>query len=124
VASSKPRKRKTGGRASAASVARSSRKAVDLTVIRERIKNQVGNAASKMVASGIEEANKGHYAAMKFLFELVGLYPVPDGVQEGESEDGLARTLFHRLGIADEALSAEVTNDTPAKPSPRDNAVE
>lgn len=116
------RARAKSSRKVSTSAARSSRKAVDLKGIREEIKNQVGNAATGMVASGIEEANKGHYAAMKFLFELIGLYPVPDGIQEVESEDGLAKTLFKRLGIADQ--TPEVTNDTPHSSTPAPDAVE
>ena len=97
---------------------------MDLAEIRQQIKNQVGNAASGMVASGIEEANKGHYAAMKFLFELIGLYPVAEGAEEGASEDGLAKTLFRRLGISDETSAGEVTKDSSPAPSAQADAVE
>jgi hypothetical protein len=124
VANTKRAKSKSGRRRSAASVSRTSRKAVDLALIRERIQNQVGNAASGMVASGIEEANKGHYAAMKFLFELVGLYPTVEGAEEGEAEDGLARTLFRRLGVAEEGLTGDVTDDAERTPGSEANAVE
>jgi len=97
---------------------------VDLAVIREQIKNQVGNAAAKMVASGIDEANKGHYAAMKFLFELVGLYPAAEGGEEDAAGDGLAKTLFRRLGVAEEIATAEVTKETPVVSTPEGDAVE
>jgi hypothetical protein len=124
VANTKRAKSKSGRRRSAASAPRTSRKAVDLALIREEIKNQVGNAASGMVASGIEEANKGHYAAMKFLFELAGLYPTVEGSEESAPEDGLARTLFRRLGVAEEQLTGEVTNDAEGTPGSEANAVE
>ena len=123
MANTKRGKGKSTRQSSNAAGARASKKAVDLAVIREEIKNQVGTAASGMVASGIEEANKGHYAAMKFLFELIGLYPVAEGVEEGTSEDGLAKTLFRRLGIAEEITGAEVTNDSNPAASPEADAV-
>ena len=123
MANTKRGKGKSTRQSSYATGARSSKKAVDLAVIRQEIRNQVGNAASGMVASGIEEANKGHYAAMKFLFELIGLYPVVEGAEEEASEDGLAKTLFRRLGIAEEAAATEVTNDSNPAPSPEADAV-
>jgi hypothetical protein len=105
-------KSRGGRKTSSVSTGRASRKPVDLSAIREDIKNLVGNAAAGMVASGIEEANKGHYAAMKFLFELVGLFPAAEAVEQNPEEDGLAKALFHRLGVADPA--PEVTNDCAA----------
>ncbi len=116
-------KSKTGRRASSSSPGRMSRKPVDLAVIREEIKIQVGNAAAGMVASGIEEANKGHYAAMKFLFELVGLYPAAEGGEESAGNDGLAKTLFGRLGVLEAASGPEVTNECQSTASTGRDAV-
>ena len=104
-----------------ASSARSlSREPVELSAVREEIKNLVGNAAAEMVRNGIAEANEGHYAAMKFLFELVGLYPANDGGAEGDDGDGLAKALWSRLGVGE----AEVTNVSPAKSGSGSDAVE
>ena len=100
-----------------------SRKPVELGTIREQIKNQVGNAAEEMVAAGIEEANKGHYAAMKFLFELVGLYPATAAVEEEDGQDGLATALFKRLGVA-EFATPEVTKECEAAAVAGNDAVE
>jgi hypothetical protein len=97
---------------------------VDLGRIREEIKNQVGNAAESMVASGIEEANKGHYAAMRFLFELVGLYPAAEGAEEGIAEDGLAKTLFSRLGVLTDPPDPMVTKECQATAAGGNDAVE
>ena len=99
-----------------------SERPVELAEVRERIKNLVGNAAVEMVASGIKEANKGHYAAMKFLFELVGLYPASEGGAQGAEEDGLAKALLGRLGVVE--ADAEVTNVLAAKPGSSSDAVE
>jgi hypothetical protein len=115
----KGRGRKTSGSSSG----RLTKKPVDMAAVREEIKNLVGNAAAGMVASGIEEANKGHYAAMKFLFELVGLYPAPEGAEQGEEKGGIARVLLGRLGVA-RSSDAEVTNVSPNAPAAATNAVE
>jgi hypothetical protein len=115
-------KSKAGKRPAQGSEGRMSRKPVELGTIREQIKNQVGNAAEEMVAAGIEEANKGHYAAMKFLFELVGLYPATAPVEE-EGQDGLATTLFKRLGVA-EFTGTEVTKECEAAAVAGNDAVE
>lgn len=106
-------KSKAAKKSTPRSAGRMSRKPVDLSVIREEIRNQVGNAARQMVAAGIEEANKGHYAAMKFLFELVGLYPAEVQVEEDgdDQEDGIATALFKRLGVA-ELIAPEVTKES------------
>jgi hypothetical protein len=101
---------------------RTSVKPVDLAAIREEIRNLVGNAAAEMVEHGIEEANKGHYSAMKFLFELVGLYPAGEGVEQNPEEDGLAKALFSRLGVM--GPGSEVTNDCGGTAAAGGDAVE
>jgi hypothetical protein len=116
----KSRTRQTLGNASG----RVSRKPVDLSAVREEIKNLVGNAATEMVQNGIEEANKGHYAAMKFLFELVGLYPAVEAAEQGEEEGSLANTLLSRLGVAVPEPATEVTKDSPVHPMAGSDAVE
>ncbi len=95
-------------------------KPVELSAVREEIKNLVGNAALQMVKNGIAEANEGHYAAMKFLFELVGLYPA-SVVPVGE-EGGLAKALFDRLGVME--AESEVTNVSRARLDSISDAVE
>lgn len=112
-----------GRKASGSSSGRAPRKPADMAAVREEIKTLVGNAAAEMVTNGIEEANKGHYAAMKFLFELVGLYPAPEGAEQGEEKVGIAKALFGRLGVAPHS-DAEVTNVCPNTPAAATNAVE
>ena len=99
---------------------RMSRKPVDLSAVREEIRNLVGNAAPEMVENGIAEANKGHYAAMKFLFELVGLFSTGERADQGKDDGGLAKAMFARLGVAE----AEVTNVCPGKSGSGSDAVE
>ncbi len=70
-----------------------------------------------MVWSTIEEANKGHYAAMKYLFEMIGLFPAT-GAEQAPEDNSLAKTLLRRLGFPEEPeLSGEVTKDSPAPPA-------
>jgi len=91
-------------------------KQVDLGHIRERITNLVGNRAVKMVETTIKEVDKGHYLAMKYLFEMIGLCPatVPE---EAAQDDSLAKTLLRRLHLPEEEnLVTVVTNEPPAEP--------
>jgi hypothetical protein len=74
---------------------------VDMEKVREEIAQLVGNSALKMVQSTIEHVQGGKYAAMKFLFQIVGLYPAPKK-QEDDSEDTIATLLLERLGLSEE----------------------
>ena len=87
-------------------LAKRSKKPVDLADVRKQIETMVGAAAIDMVETTIAEVDKGHYAAMKFLFEMVGLYPA--GAQEAApSEDGLAEALAKRWALPDEEVELE-----------------
>jgi len=83
---------------------------VDLKVVLEQIRRLVANHAVGMVDTTIKEVNKGHYLAMKYLFEMVGLCPVinSDGGAEEEA-DSLAKILLERLNILEK--STEVTGE-------------
>jgi hypothetical protein len=75
---------------------------VDMETLREEIRNRVCAAAVGMVSTTIGQVSKGHYQGMKYLFEMVGLFPgtaTPDTPQE----DSLAEMLLGRLGIRDES---------------------
>lgn len=78
-----------------------------------------------MVESTIEEVHKGHFAAMKYLFEMIGLFPVA-GVEEKPEENSLAKVLLRRLGLAEESgLENGVTKDREKSPVGREgDAVE
>ena len=96
-------------------------KRVDLVVIGEQITNLVGNRAIEMVEITMEEVDKGHYLAMKYLFEMIGLCPatVPEGVIQ---EDSLAETLLRRLRLPEETEpSGEVTKECVAEPVEQDS---
>ena len=56
-----------------------------------------------MVQKTIDQVNEGHYAAMKYLFEAIGLFPAPMQ-EEMPAEDSLARTLLRRLGLPEDPM--------------------
>src|SRR5438552_217592 len=86
-------------------------KSPDMAEIRRQITDLVGSGAVEMVATTIDEVGKGHYLGMKYLFELVGLYPAtsPDGES---AADSMAATLLRRLGLPEvPAPEQKVTKD-------------
>jgi hypothetical protein len=93
----KPGKRSKGAR----SAPKKPLKHVELGPVQEHITNLVANRAIKMVDNTIAEANKGHYLAMKYLFEMIGLFPATAPTETIE-EDSLAKTLMRRLGLPEE----------------------
>src|SRR5205809_3838261 len=104
----KTKSRRAGKRGKRLPAGRKSRQATDLAAIRQQITDLVRNQAVPMVEITISEVDKGHYAAMKYLFEMIGLYPAA-AQEETQGEDSLARTLLRRLGLPEEPmLEAEV----------------
>jgi len=80
-----------------------SRQTTDLAAIRQQITDLVRDQAVPMVEITISEVDKGHYSAMKYLFEMIGLYPAATQ-EETQGEDSLARTLLRRLGLPEEPM--------------------
>ena len=82
----------------------SAAKQVDFALVRANIQNAVARDAVAMVEATISSATDGQYAAMKYLFELVGLFPaIPNQTQ---SDDSLARTLLNRIGLLESSSSS------------------
>ncbi len=96
----KKTKERTGTKLSkrTAPARKGSRKPVDLAEIRQQITDLVGNDAVGMVEITMEEVGKGHYLGMKYLFEMIGLYPATgeDGALVPHS---MAAILLRRLGL-------------------------
>jgi len=91
-------------------------KQVDLGAVREQITNLVGNGALEMVKVTMNEASQGHYLAMKYLFEMVGLCPATTP-EETLEEDSLAKTLLRRLKLPEEiSPGTKVSEDSGAAP--------
>lgn len=106
-------KPRTGGRSSsrASSRAKGAREPVDLAAVREQITRRVGNKAVGMVETTIREVEKGHYLAMKYLFEMIGLSPATTP-EEAPQDDSLAKALLRRLQLPEEDGNAEVPKDS------------
>lgn len=89
------------------------KKPADLAEIRQKITNRVAAEAATMVDSTIEEVHKGHFAAMKYLFEMIDLFPGAGVEEQRPEESSLARVLLRRLGLPeDPALENQVTKDS------------
>jgi hypothetical protein len=77
---------------------------VDMAALRGEISNLVCADAVEMVKKIIVQVKGGQYQALKYLFEVIGLFP-STAMQDAPQEDSLAGMLLSRLGIRDEALA-------------------
>ena len=68
-----------------------------------------------MVETTIEQVQNGHYQALKYLFEMIGLYPAA-GAQETPPEDSLVKTLLRHLGISEEETGMAKNRDSVHEP--------
>jgi hypothetical protein len=88
------------------------RKPLDLAEIRRQITDLVGNGAVGMVETTMEEVGKGHYLGMKYLFEMIGLYPATS-TDDTLIQDSMAATLLRRQGLAEAPMAeSKVTKDS------------
>ena len=72
----------------------------DLAELRRKITGLVAQNAVAMVQRAIDSVNEeGQYQAIKYLFEMIGLYPAVASENQ-EPEDGLAQILLRQLGAA------------------------
>ncbi|MGA8154175.1 MAG: hypothetical protein WB952_24725 [Terriglobales bacterium] len=92
-------------RPSSEKVRSAAREPLDLAALREQITNLVCVEAVGMVETTIEQVRNGHYQALKYLFEMIGLYPAAGGGDVPE-EDSLAATLLRHLGISAEEMGS------------------
>jgi hypothetical protein len=83
----------------------------DLVEVRGRIADLVRNNAIEMVETTIDQVGNGHYQGMKYLFEMIGLYPATI-TDDSAAQDSLAATLLRRLGLPGTPLPEQsVTKD-------------
>jgi len=75
------------------------RETADLATLRQEITTLVYAEALQMVETTIEQVQNGHYQALKYLFEMIGLYPVV-GEEEASQGDRLAGILLRHLGVS------------------------
>jgi hypothetical protein len=71
----------------------------ELSALRRKISELVAQNAVPMVQQAIDAVREeGQYQAIKYLFEMIGLYPAV--VQEdAEAQDSLAQVLLEQLGL-------------------------
>ena len=74
--------------------------AEELSELRRKIGELVAQNAVPMVQQAIDAVREeGQYQAIKYLFEMIGLYPVV-AQEDSESQDSLAQVLLEQLGLA------------------------
>jgi hypothetical protein len=77
-------------------------KPVDAEQLRQKVRNMVSNQAYEMTRVMIGEVvDGGSVTAMRYLFELAGLYPVNAEMEQPEDQGSLAKTLLERLGLTE-----------------------
>jgi hypothetical protein len=71
----------------------------DLSALRREITELVARNAVVMVQNAIDAVNEaGQYQAIKYLFEMIGLYPAL-GTEDDTPEASLAGALLRHLGV-------------------------
>ncbi len=75
---------------------------MNIPIVREQIIRLVGNEALKMAKSIVKLAGDGNYLAMKYLFEMAGLFPAIVST-ELAPEESLSKILLRNLGIPEES---------------------
>ena len=74
--------------------------AEDLSELRRKISDLVALNAVPMVQQAIDAVREeGQYQAIKYLFEMIGLYPAI-AQEDSQSQDSLAQVLLEQLGLA------------------------
>jgi len=102
----------------------------NVAVTRDKVSHVIAEHAEEMTEAMAAEAEKGHLATFKYLFELLGIHP-PSGVEQPEVEDSndLARVLLNRFdfpykGPADEEQAEGPKDEELVPAGPKDDSVE
>jgi hypothetical protein len=77
---------------------------MDTARTKKQIADLIAANAIPMVEATIQEAVRGHYPAMKCLFEIAGL-SAADPLHEDPQDDTLAKILLRQLGFPEKAVS-------------------
>jgi hypothetical protein len=115
------RKKATRSRVVAAAMA--SQKSGGLVSLRQRIVKHVSGKAFEIVKCITQGAQRGDLSAMKYLFEMIGLFPAgTDSETSPENETGLAKLVLEQL---DRLTEPEAEEEELATPEPvSSNSVE
>jgi hypothetical protein len=90
----------------------------ELKGLRRKIAELVAQNAIPMVQQAIDAVREeGQYQAIKYLFEMIGLYPGAAQV-DLPGQESLARTLLEALGLPD-AEQEPAANEKPARSKSR-----
>src|SRR6058998_3027438 len=75
--------------------------AADLSALRRQVTELVARNAVSMVQEAIDAVKEeGQYQAIKYLFEMIGLYPAATD-DESEAQSSLAQSLLDQLGLTE-----------------------
>ena len=85
---------------------------VNVDAIRRQIANLVGNRALEVVQQVLDQTGRGNYQAIKYLFEIAGLFPVTV-TEDTSSDDSLTKTLLDYLGDAAQPESGQDDESMP-----------
>lgn len=99
---------------------------IDIGRIRDQIKEAVGSRAVDLANTAMDGVENGHYLPMKYLFEVIGLYPA-SVVADSPEDDSLAKILLRKLGLDPELVrpAPKVSKDSlESWPSATGDAVE
>jgi hypothetical protein len=99
---------------------------VDIANIRDQIKQAVGGRAVEVANAAMDGVKNGHYLPMKYLFEVIGIFPA-SAVAESPEDDSLAKILLRKLGLDPELVRPETkvsTDSLESWPSATGDAVE
>lgn len=84
---------------------------VALAGLRAKITDLVAQNALSLVQCAIDGVKEeGQYQAIKYLFEMVGIYPAAAGT-ESDAGDSLAQILLQRLGLEEKSARAVEPKD-------------
>jgi hypothetical protein len=80
--------------------------------VRKEVSLMVQQEASTMAQAVIDDAKKGQLPSVKYLFEVMGVFPATNESKEGTpEEDSLAKTLLTRLNIPLEPIKHDEDGD-------------
>ena len=97
---SRARRKKATRRTAGNSAVAATQKSAGLAALRERIVKHVSGKAFGIVKFATEGAERGDLSTMKYLFEMIGLFPVAADSEAGaEEEPGLARLVLDQLNL-------------------------
>ena len=87
---------------------------MDKTALRKLIADKVTRNALSMVDAAIESVKEGNYLPMKYLFELIDLFPAND-VEENAGDDSLVNILLQRLGLPEGTPDGSSAQNAPTR---------